>query len=315
MTGCLIYALGGGLGHVQRAGALARALEGRGIDCTVLANSALLTPGWRARQPWLVDLSGLRDPALLRRRVREAVSAGDHAALVVDTFPRGLLGELADLSGLFAGPRGLIGRELAPVYGQRPMVMAARRNYDLHLLPGEGRADRDVPTLRTEPWLICDADACLPPQLGRARLGCPADGRPVVVLPASGTRTEMLRQRELHGLLSRWLGDVAHLRLLHPARRLPPLLRLLPAVTAVVGAGGYNTVAECRATGTPLLATARPRRYDRQDLRLRPAERWQNPIELHYRLRALLDRARPSFRHYRNGVHPAAAAVAELIDT
>ena len=38
----LIYALGGGLGHVTRATSLIRAAEREGVTCTVLANTSLL---------------------------------------------------------------------------------------------------------------------------------------------------------------------------------------------------------------------------------------------------------------------------------
>src|SRR4051812_49405599 len=91
----LIYALGGGLGHLTRSLALARAA---GVTVRVLTNSpfAACLPFEQATGP---QVSLLRiDPTLGRVAVAEVVGATlepcDFDVLVVDTFPRGLGGEL-----------------------------------------------------------------------------------------------------------------------------------------------------------------------------------------------------------------------------
>ncbi|RYZ39950.1 MAG: hypothetical protein EOO72_08860, partial [Myxococcaceae bacterium] len=67
-----------------------------------------------------------------------------------------------------------------------------------------------------------------------------------------------------------------------------------------------------RATGTPLVAWARPRLYDRQALRLREAERVGDAVELEAKvLSALLLQAGPRARPaaWVNGVHAAVEAI------
>ncbi|RKG79084.1 hypothetical protein D7W79_11200, partial [Corallococcus exercitus] len=76
----------------------------------------------------------------------------------------------------------------------------------------------------------------------------------------------------------------------------------------------YNTVQEARATGTPLVAWARPRLYDRQALRLREAEQVGDAAELEAKVASVLQlllqegpRARPG--DWVNGVHTAVEAI------
>ena len=57
----------------------------------------------------------------------------------------------------------------------------------------------------------------------------------------------------------------------------------------VIGAGGYNTVVECRATRTPLLAVPQKRLYDRQQQRLHPTELVANVTEMLNRVDAFLN--------------------------
>jgi hypothetical protein len=95
-----------------------------------------------------------------------------------------------------------------------------------------------------------------------------------------------------------------------PREPLPAMLRLLPGVDAVIGAGGYHTVHECRATGRPLWARPRARRYDRQSHRLASRETWRALPNLDRQLQQLAP-AGP-VGDYDNGIHQAVRALVQL---
>jgi hypothetical protein len=248
----LIYALGGGWGHVTRAAALARAI-GSAESVRILANS-----------PYLEIVRAQIAQAGMPEIGIEAVSRiapEEPDVLVVDTFPRGLVGDLADLLPSLRALKVLIHRDLRPEYvswaGLRTFVAA---HYDCVLCPGERGPLADLPQAHiTAPWLVRPPVAVKP-------------GVDVVVC-AGGNATEMPWYGEVAALLAR---DV-DVRCLAP--ELPPgcppefWIRYWPSIDwiagagAVVGGGGYNTVNECRTLAVPLVARPWPRKYDRQRLR------------------------------------------------
>jgi predicted glycosyltransferase len=250
----LIYALGGGWGHVTRAAALARAL-GPAAEVRILANS-----------PYLQMVQAAMPELSIQR-----VSTGEQAAslvlrsspdvLVVDTFPRGLAGELADLLSSLNASKILIHRDIRPEYVSRAGLHAfAADHYDCVLCPGERGPLANLPkALFTSPWLVRQA---VPAKPGIDTIVC-----------ASGNEAELPWYGEVAALLAR---DVS-LRCLAP--QLPPgcppesWIRYWPSIDwiasakAVVGGAGYNTVNECLALSVPLVARPWPRKYDRQRLR------------------------------------------------
>jgi hypothetical protein len=259
-------------------------------------------------------------PSEIASSVPHIVQRDDWDVLVVDTFPRGLLGELAPLVGRLGRPSVLVHRDISPLYWQRFDLESFVAAYDLVLLPGErGPLARHRASVFTDPWLIRDADELLAPAAARARLGVAShDRRPLVLVSASGTDLEIDHARGLAARLGRLLPE-ALVRAVapgSPANAVWPLLELLPGVDALVGAGGYNTVHETRATCTPLLAVPRRRVYDRQARRLRPAERLADEDLLVSRLTELLNGPsappRPPPR-YVNGVHAAVERIERLV--
>jgi hypothetical protein len=307
----LVYALGGGLGHLTRAGALARLAARRGHAVTLLTNSPfapglpleeVLGPGVTVWHP-----GAARDMPALREAVARRLEAERPDVLVVDTFPRGLGGELAPLLPGLGARKVLIHRDLNPAYVERFDVARAVDAFELVLVPGE-----DAPfagharAARTAPWLLLEEEELKPRAEARARLGVTAgEARPVVAVMGCGTPEEAREAGAIASRLQARLGDAALVRwLVPPVSAAPPpsealrvavwpALAVLPGVDVLVGAGGYNTVHEARATGTPLVALARPRLYDRQALRLRPEERAGSVRELEERA-VLLARARPA---------------------
>ncbi|QSQ21843.1 hypothetical protein JY651_42970 [Pyxidicoccus parkwayensis] len=304
----LIYALGGGMGHLTRSSALARAAARRGHAVTLLTNSpfasglpleVLLGPGVKVLR---------LDAELDKHAVREVVALCLHDLrpdlFVVDTFPRGLGGELASLLPEVRARKVLVHRDLNPKYVARFDLASAVDAFDLVLVPGE-----DAPfagharAVRTAPWLLLEAEELLSRKEARARLGVAAgDSRPVVAVMGCGTASEVDEAGTLAASLRSLLGDAARVRWLvppgpsaAPAGCVPvwPALAVLPGVDVLVGAGGYNTVHEARATGTPFVALARPRLYDRQALRLE-AEELAPSAEALVERAALLARSRPA---------------------
>jgi hypothetical protein len=210
----------------------------------------------------------------------------------------------------------LVHRDLHPDYVERFGLARFVDTFDRLLVPGEPAPLAHHPrAASTLPWLVRDAGELLDVPTARRTLGVPEEEPvPVVAVLACGRPEEVAECTGLATTLQRALGTLAAVRLLAPDAppRLWPALAVMRGIDVLVGAGGYNTVQEARATGTPLVAFARPRLYDRQALRLRPEERITTPEEAVERVRALLAfkaaRAAPS---YVNGAHAAVRLIEE----
>jgi len=245
---------------------------------------------------------------------------------VVDTFPRGLAGELAtELSGIRC-PKVLIHRDISPAYVQQlGLAGFVDRCYDRLLLPGEaGPLAASPKAVATEPWLIRHPAALWPRDRVRAHLAVPLR-QPLLLVVSSGQAAEGAEMAALARRLQAELpaGTAVRLARLGGASGDAgvaviehwPLLELLPGVDVIVGAGGYNTVYEARAARRPLLALARPRRYDRQQRRLRPDEAVRDVAQLIRRAAQLVagsgsDEAQPP--PFNNGVDAAVEAILNL---
>ena len=268
----LIYALGGGWGHLTRAVSLARVAQAR-HPVRILTNSPY-TSRVRRAMPEL-DLVAI-DPALsaaaARAQALATIETTGPGCLIVDTFPRGLGGELAGLLRSLATTKVLVHRDLSPGYVKEARLREFVRSvYDLILVPGEGEggAYGDLSnSVFTEPWLICD------PPANRMHV------RRRIVVCASGNREELA-----------WYGTVvaslhaldASLEIRCVAPACPsgcppeywidhwPAVDLYPTAGVVIGGAGYNTIHECTAYDVPLVTHPWPRKYDRQWLRARRA--------------------------------------------
>ncbi len=268
----LIYALGGGWGHLTRAVALARAAPA-GRSVRILTNSPYVSHVRRVMPE--LDLAVL-DPSLLpvkaaREQALREIQAASAPCLIVDTFPRGLGGELASTLHSMAATKVLVHRDLNPRYvsvaGLRRFVAS---RYDLVLVPGEDEGAA-FPGVVTAPWVIRDPKE-IPPR----------SGPPCILVCASGPAEELA-----------WYGDVierllsgnppARVRCVAPAcpPGCPPKcwIKHWPAsdlyaeAKVVVGGAGYNTIYECMAYNIPLIVRPWPRKYDRQWLRAKRAAR------------------------------------------
>src|SRR5262249_40497270 len=141
-TDWFIYALGGGWGHLTRAAALARRAPA-GCEVAIVTNSPYADVV-RASLPELRIVTG--DPVEL---VREAKPEW----FIVDTFPRGLGGELAPVLGEVPCRKALNHRDLNPEYVRRYNVVEfVREHYDRVF--AVDAAPPQFSAMRTAPWLI-----------------------------------------------------------------------------------------------------------------------------------------------------------------
>jgi hypothetical protein len=281
----LYHAVGGGLGHGMRALALARQLarqvggKHRVIVNTPFAAALAEAARGEAGVEWLVAAGGRNDiQALLWEQVR----LYDPDLWVIDTLPRGVVGELVPLLEGWSGcPRILIARPLKDAYVRDCRIEAwVGRHYDLVLIPGEHNPLRDLPgAVFIPPFMIRDRDE-LPARAEALALLNASEA--VVLIAGTGTEDECREwAAQAHRLAARWPDDAPPLRLALPpgivaeertAIRHSPLIECLPGVRLLIGNAGYHLVHEARHVGVPGLFRPRPRRYDEQAKRLRTGE-------------------------------------------
>lgn len=271
-----MYALGGGFGHAVRGAALAAAFQRRGGTARVLVPASHV----ELAQALGADAEGVeptRDPRALRRCVDAAIERSACSLLVVDSFPAGLLGELAPL----------------PQVARRALLLRLGRDLALH-----AAADYDV-VVDLEPhldWLPPGFDATpfgpvarLPDGPGTAPSGALLVASDVLLAPllVRVARRVARTGRRVELALSGQLGSPGAA----PTAVFPvPLATDAPRV--VVGAAGYNLVYEACAARAAHLAVPLPRRFDNQYQRARAlCEVPASPEALEARVIELLDGA------------------------
>lgn len=218
--------------------------------------------------------------------------------LVVDTFPRGIGGELATWlasesslhrQGSRKLTKYLIARPVSEKYSSTEKYRRAIDCYDRVFVPADGQRVGDNIKKKigkhvfTGHWVICDSTVLFTREESRRILEAD-NGKPSVAVLGTGKRTEIQEMERVFRQLVNCMGEHIEFRFFSPGREvnkrnlgstkssLWPLFRLYPGFDLVIGSGGYNTVAECRLSSTPLLAFPRPRMYDQQKNRLKPEE-------------------------------------------
>lgn len=306
----LIYALGGGFGHLTRACSLARAAPSP-TRVTVLTNSPYARCVIRA-MPWL-DVVML-DPALgideARAEVVRRIVEANPDVLVVDTFPRGLLGELVHLKSL-PGRKVLVRRDLNPEYEVRYRIEEFAANYDLVLQPGEGNGVG----ISTAPWVVRSHDE-LPDRRSASAILRAEREAPCILICAGGNAPELA----WYGAVAAELPcEVVRCVAPHCPEGCPaecwisywPAMDLYSGACVVIGGGGYNTVYETAACGIPLVSRPWPRVYDRQEVRaLQAARIVTEPRQAaESALRLATGVKRQARIAYENGAGPAASLI------
>lgn len=308
-----MYAAGGGYGHLTRSLSLARSAVKTDSNriVSILANDEaikkLSVAGVSERIRLLpIDTSKSNDE--IRLDVRSTIlKSSTFDVLIVDTFPRGVLGELDDIFSEINCAKFLVHRDTVPKYINSAYVLRAVGFYDHILLPGEPAPLEDrTNATRTKPWLIQDDDELHSLEEARRCLNVRDDSLPTCLVVLSGKPQERQAFSELGLRLDQELQGTAFVRVSGDVPEVIeselssiqikfwPLMKVLPAVDFLIGAGGYNTVREAEATGTPLLAIPQKRMYDQQAKRLNRSQSFTNQLQLIESLKRQLKKFDPS---------------------
>ena len=333
----LIYALGGGWGHLTRALSLGRiAVAQRKVKIITNSPYAKQIDGEGCFIYLIPENIGFSKTCL---QVREILYNTSCDRLIIDTFPRGLGGELADiLPNLHHIPRILIHRDINPQYiASKQLRSFVIDNFDSVIVPGEGEdlAFCDLPRVKhTAPWLIRNCWELPDRNTTRSRILKVSQTVKTILVCASGKTSEL----SLFGQLTLWLQqnfpDCA-VRILAAScpEECPqelwvshhPGIECLAAADVVIGGAGYNTVYECTAVGVPLVALPLERLYDRQEKRADKAYWVQNTksaifedqlVRINEIVQRLLDTAKPATRvhipFYINGAVQAVHQIEQI---
>lgn len=333
----LIYALGGGWGHLTRALSLGRiAATQRKVRIITNSPYAPQVDHENCLLHWIPENAGFFATCL---QVQAILSQTTYDRLIIDTFPRGLGGELANtIPELHHIPRILIHRDINPDYittkQLRSFVMA---NFDAVIVPGEGEDLPlcDLPNVQhTAPWLIRNPGELRDKIIMRSHILKVDQSVKTILICASGNRSELSLFGTLALRLHQNFPECA-VRIL--ASTCPqtcpqalwvshhPGIECLAAADIVVGGAGYNTVYECAAVGVPLVALAFPRLYDRQKKRackiywvqdIKDTMSENNLLDIYATVRTLLNQIEPdkelSMPSYINGAIQAVHQIEQI---
>ncbi len=282
----LIYAMGGGWGHLNRAIAIGQ-LAAKTRPVTILSNSPYASIIQAKVGTGLLDIQAI-PPETTESYVRTELLnllTDSPSILIVDALPRGLWGELATiLPQLHSLPRILVLQDIPLEYVlSRNLEDFVANYYDLVVVPGRAEdppfEDR-VELEWTDPWLIRHPDD-LPTRAGaRHLLRIEPTHLLSIVICASGNQDEL----EIYGYLAKALSEILPwvavrcLAAACPSQCPPqvwipywPAMDCLPGADIVISGAGYNTFYECMALGIPLVAFPWDRIYDRQRARAEKA--------------------------------------------
>jgi len=312
---------------MTRAAGLARNAAASGIQCEILVNSPVSKPFLKNLAaselfenflasgtisfsviPSDLPPGSVNLPGTARQKAFHWCHQQDFHTVIVDTFPRGIGGELAswiwpkdrnenDLPPNRFPQKYLIARTVTQQYACSNRYIQAAMCYDKIFVPRDGTQQQwqagaiEGKLVHTDPWLICHSEELYPKKTARQLLGCGLE-KPLIAFLGTGYDKEISQMKQLYRFVKEQIGDRAEMIFFSPSECLGnsltadfqskrwPLLRWYPAFDLVVGNGGYNTVSECRVTQTKLFAFPRKRLYDRQRDRLLPGEVVEETDEL-----------------------------------
>ena len=285
----LYYAPGAGLGQLTRGLAILRRWKAHTRRSALLVTYSAFA-SLVSRQGVAVKQIPGPEPEFVGRAVRGA----NPKLLVVDTFPRGIVGEIAELVPSLLCPAVLIQRYLNPSYLRQFKVAAfLGQHYRL--------AVRITDAL--EPQTLSQRTVDVPPVTVReARELPPARSRSGWLFVDWGEGSEPYLQVALEAARQRR----KQLRILRPGESYPAV-NWMPSAELVIGAGGYNLFHEVALTSTPAIFVPCRRMYDDQFGRTVNAPHARTPEAL----RTLLEGEPPAPLPPHTG-EGAAAAVAVI---
>ncbi len=236
------------------------------------------------------------EPGFLRQVLRRAAPK----VFVVDTFPRGIVGEIADLVPLLQNPVVLIQRFLNPFYLRQFNVAAfVGQHYRLVV-----RIADSLP-----PQTLSQRTVDVPPMTIREARELPRAG------PRSGWLFLEWREGDerqpyievVQETARRRGKEVRVLRL----GEFYPAVELMTGAELVIGGGGYNLFHEAALAGTPAIFVPGRRMYDDQFGRTAGAAQARTPEALRPQLEGELPP--PLLPHSGSGAAAAVAVIQALL--
>ncbi len=273
----LIYALGGGLGHLQRAIALGRRLK-KSCQLSIVTNSPF---AHFAQKEGLktIQLSGSKKD--IEDGVKELFSKTSADVLIVDTFPAGPTGELARLNTSLPKNRCLIHRSLHSYNVERPwptyeLIINSEATAEVTEIAKECHSKKVV---ELGPLLLRSKKELLGKEEARAALGVGGSGKVLLVYHHGYQREvealfRLCRTAFLRIAPENWQLILASLRPLEDKSLEPfhmsywPLQELLLGADAVVTAGGYHSWYESALAKRPAIVIPMSRKFDCQRSRV-----------------------------------------------
>ena len=335
----LIYALGSGWGHLNRAIALARFAP---CPVEILVNSPYTSTVQGLLQEPHIQLQALPSNSSAQstgNAVQQWLEQAAFTRLIVDTFPRGLVGDLVNILQTVDVPRCWVHRDLKPDYiAAKGITKFVQQHYEQIFVPGEAAAPLQhvANACRTAPWLLRDGAELLAVR-NAVRNQFQLDGsRPVLMVCATGQPDELRLFSDVARQLTQAFPACAVYILADqcpPDDRVErwiahwPGMEVLQLADVVVGGAGYHTVYECAALAVPLVSLPLRRTYDRQARRAAGLSiPVKNPTECVAAVGWVLDqvsaggtgsypRSHPQFvpqLNYLNGVHEAVQRISQL---
>lgn len=277
----VIYALGGGMGHLIRGCAIANVIsELEGVKPTVLAPPGFVK-FFKGEQYQLKVIPPPHNPSKYRLKILKTLEKLNSKVLVVDALPMGLMGEMREYLPSYNGKAVLIARMLRKDYRK---IMAVddfvRAHYDV-VIRSEALANNFLSHSRSysvPPILAVNPKDVLGKKEARKQMGInEKDFLVIIVGTDTPERTDAFfgaTATAISGIKS----DKVTIRFASPYGMSSPqaihtsyfpLMRLLPAADLVIGNAGYHLYHECCATGVKALLFPRPRLYDDQESRVK----------------------------------------------
>lgn len=196
-------------------------------------------------------------------QVWEALRAWRPDLLLVDVFPRGLMGELSQLPC----PAWLLSRWVCAEYAQRFEVLESLGHYE------------EILAVERSPW---PTTGHLGPVVAGPASGQPEPGR--VLFLGSGPTSLQGEQASLLEDLCRSLGLILEVASFELGRPASEVRQLLAQAELVVSAAGYNSYHEILQAGASVIWWPQPRLYDEQHRRAHgelglQGRAWQRRVE------------------------------------
>lgn len=293
----LIYAMGGGWGHLNRSLSLAKIAAIQNHRVCIITNSPyadiiINSPNWPALSEY-IELKQIKSAelksnesnfSLLQKQIEQIIASLNPSLFIVDTLPRGILGELPQiLETLHDKPRILVHRDISPEYAKEfKLRVFVKKYYSMSIVPGEGlRPVLSDFSISTSAWLIRNCSELASRSLIRKQLKIKKEKAPFILICASGTSEELPFYLGLAEQIKKKFPEIT-LRCLSGFSESNsktgllmnywPGIDCIHAADLVIGSGGYNTINECMALRTPLIALAQKRLYDRQLDRIKSSD-------------------------------------------